>query len=516
MAMHSKRWLVLAIVSMALLLIVVDMTVLYTALPTLTHDLAASTSMKLWIVNAYALVVAGLLLSTGALGDRLGYRRMFMLGLVIFGAASLAAAYAPNAGLLIAARAVLGLGAAIMMPATLAIIRMSFPDQRERSVAIGIWASVASGGAALGPVVGGVLLQYFWWGSVFLVNVPIVALALVLTAWLIPADRLSTKASLPGWDYTSSLQAMVAMVSLVLGIKELAKPAPSLVFAVLMGLLSAAVLWIFIRRQLSRPQPLIELRLFRIPTFSGGVVAAVVAAVALVGVELVFSQRLQLVLGLSPLQAGLAILPIPVAAFVAGPIAGWALSRLGTHQLIVGGLLVTAVALCALAMSLNSDAHGLQKIAVLAVLGLGVGATITAASNAVMNSAPPEHAGMAASVEEVSYEFGGVLGVALLGSVLSWRYTSSLVLPDILHGAAGGASDGIDAALLAAEKLPPQAATQLLGLAHAAFDQGFIAVMATAVVLVLTAALAVALLRSRGQQQATLGHRSGAVASKGH
>ena len=320
MALHSRRWLVLAIVSMALLLIVVDMTVLYTALPTLTHDLAASTSMKLWIVNAYALVVAGLLLSTGALGDRLGYRRMFMLGLVIFGIASLAAAYAPNAGLLIAARAMLGVGAAIMMPATLAIIRMSFPDQRERSVAIGIWASVASGGAALGPVVGGVLLEYFWWGSVFLVNVPIVALALVLTVWLIPADRLSTKASLAGWDYTSSLQAMVAMVSLVLGIKELAKPAPSLVFAVLMGLLSAAVLWVFIRRQLSRPQPLIELRLFRIPTFSGGVVAAVVAAVALVGVELVFSQRLQLVLGLSPLQAGLAILPIPVAALSPAPL----------------------------------------------------------------------------------------------------------------------------------------------------------------------------------------------------
>jgi DHA2 family multidrug resistance protein-like MFS transporter len=300
----------------------------------------------------------------------------------------------------------------------------------------------------------------------------------------------------------------------VLAIKELAKPAPSLAFAVLMGVLSAVVLGVFIRRQLRSPQPLVELRLFRIPTFSGGVIAAVVAAVALVGVELVFSQRLQLVLGLSPLQAGLAILPIPVAAFVAGPIAGWALSRLGTHRLILGGLVVTALALSALAMSLNTDAHGLQKIAVLAVLGLGVGATITAASNAVMNSAPPEHAGMAASIEEVSYEFGGVLGVALLGSVLSWRYTSSLVLPPSLQ--ATGASDGIDAALLAAERLPPEAATQLLGLAHGAFDQGFMAVMATAVVLVLASALTVVLLRSWSQRRPAVVHGSSAVASEGH
>lgn len=282
-----------------------------------------------------------------------------------------------------------------------------------------------------------------------------------------------------------------------------------------MGVLSAVVLGVFIRRQLRSPQPLLELRLFRIPTFSGGVIAAVVAAVALVGVELVFSQRLQLVLGLSPLQAGLAILPIPVAAFFAGPIAGWALSRIGTHRLILGGLVVTALALSALAMSLNTDAHGLQKIAVLAVLGLGVGATITAASNAVMNSAPPEHAGMAASIEEVSYEFGGVLGVALLGSVLSWRYTSSLVLPPSLQAAAG-ASDGIDAALLAAETLPPQAAAQLLGLAHGAFDQAFMAVMATAVVLVLASALAVVLLRSWSQRKPAGVHGSSAVASEGH
>ncbi len=176
------RWLVLAIVSSALLLIVVDMTVLYTALPRLTHELQVNASEKLWIVNIYALVVSGLLLGMGTLGDRLGHKRLFMAGLVVFGVASLAAAYSPGAATLIAARALLAVGAAMMMPATLSILRLTFADERERAIAIGVWASVASGGAAIGPVVGGVLLEHFWWGSVFLINVPIVLLALPLAS----------------------------------------------------------------------------------------------------------------------------------------------------------------------------------------------------------------------------------------------------------------------------------------------------------------------------------------------
>lgn len=184
-----RRWLVLGIVSIALLLIVVDMTVLYTALPRLTHELGVTASEKLWIVNVYGLVVSGLLLGMGTLGDRLGHKRLFMMGLVVFGVASLAAAYSPAAAPLIAARVLLAVGAAMMMPATLSIIRLTFAQERERAVAIGIWASVASGGAALGPVVGGVLLEHFWWGSVFLINVPIVLLALPLAWRLIPASR---------------------------------------------------------------------------------------------------------------------------------------------------------------------------------------------------------------------------------------------------------------------------------------------------------------------------------------
>lgn len=350
---------------------------------------------------------------------------------------------------------------------------------------------MASGGAALGPMVGGVLLEYFWWGSVFLINLPVVVVALVLTLWLIPRHRKSADAPRRPWDFIGSVQALAALVCLVLTIKEFAKAAPSGATAAATGAMTVIAMVLFVRRQRRSASPLIDFRLFRNPYFSGGVIAAIVASVALLGVELVFSQRLQLVAGLTPLQAGLSILPIPLAAFVAGPVAGLLLARTGSRPLILGGLLTTALALCALAS--NADAQGPAKLAVLVLLGLGVGATITAASNAVMNNAPVENAGMAASIEEVSYELGGVLGVALLGSVLSWRYTAALVIPEGLAVPAS-ASDGIDAALLAAETLPTQIAAQFVALAHTAFDQAFFAVMVVAVLIVVAAACAVAAL----------------------
>ncbi|QOF81172.1 MFS transporter [Variovorax sp. 38R] len=489
----AKKWITLGIVSMALLLIVVDMTVLYTALPTLTHDLAASATEKLWILNAYTVVVSGFLLGMGALGDRVGYRRMFVAGLAVFGVASLCAAYAPNPAVLIAARALLGVGASMMMPATLAILRLVFTDERERAVAIGVWASVASGGAALGPVVGGVLLEYFWWGSVFLINVPVVVLALVLALWLLPTQK---NTGTRPWDFIGSVQVLVGLVFLVLTIKELTKFAPSALTAVITGALAVVAMALFVRRQRRSSAPLIDFRLFRNAYFSGGVIAAIVASVALIGVELVFSQRLQLVVGLTPLQAGLTLLPLPLAAFVAGPLAGLLLARIGSRPVILGGLVTTALALCALALAV--DAGGLLKPAILVLLGLGVGATITAASNAVMNNAPVEHAGMAASIEEVSYELGGVLGIALLGSVLSSSYTAALVIPDGLVVPAS-ASDSIDAALLAAETLPAPIASQLVALAHTAFDQAFFSVMTVAVLIVVAAACAVAFLGWRAR-----------------
>ena len=474
-----NRWLVLTIVSSALFLIVIDMTVLYTALPRLTRDLGASASEKLWIVNAYPLVVAGLLPGLGGLGDRVGHKRMFLAGLAVFGLASLAAAFSATPGALIGARVVLAVGAAMMMPATLSLIRLTFTDERERAFAIGIWAAVASGGAALGPVVGGLLLEWFWWGSVFLINVPIVALALAAGAVVLVNRR---PAHAHPFDLTGSVQVLIGLVGIVYAIKEASTRDPSWAVAALAAAVGAVALAAFLRRQRRRADPLIDFALFANPRFSAGVVAALVASAALIGVELVFSQRLQLVLGLSPLQAGLMILPIPAASFLAGPLTGLVLPRIGAVRVLSGALALTGLALLAYLLT-HRGAPGLW-LPVLAVMGFGVGATMTAASSVIMLSAPEERAGMAASIEEVSFELGGALGIAVLGSVMSALYSRAMVIPE---GLAATVADSLDEALLIAETLDPAAARSLAALARGAFEQAFLGVIALAMVLVLAA-----------------------------
>ncbi|CAB3687358.1 Putative multidrug resistance protein MdtD [Achromobacter pulmonis] len=433
------RWLVLAIVSSALLLIVVDMTVLYTALPRLTHDLGVTASSKLWIVNIYALVVSGLLLGMGTLGDRLGHKRLFMMGLAVFGAASLAAAYAPNPAALIAARAVLAVGAAMMMPATLSILRLTFADERERAIAIGVWASVASGGAALGPVIGGILLEHFWWGSVFLINLPIVLVALPLARRYIPASKPEHQRP---WDLVGSLQVMAGLILTAYALKELGRAQPSWLDATLACAGGAAMLAIFARRQRARPYPLIDFAIFRNRGFSSAVASALFAAAALLGLELVLSQRLQLVLGMSPLQAALYILPLPLAAFIAGPLAGWLLPKAGSARLLFVSLLVS---------------------------GLGMGGYL--------------------------FSYGGALGVTLMGSILSGVYAHTLDAP---AGVPAAARDSLDQALLLAERLSGERGASLAQSARDAFDAGYAVVIATAALLLLGTAALVLLNRLRG------------------
>jgi len=478
-----NRWLVLTIVSSALFLIVIDMTVLYTALPRLTHDLAASATEKLWIVNAYPLVVAGLLPGLGGLGDRVGHKHMFLSGLVVFGVASLAAAFAPTSSALIAARVLLAVGAAMMMPATLSLIRLTFTDEKERAFAIGIWAAIASGGAAMGPVVGGLLLEWFWWGSVFLVNVPIVLCALLVGAKVLVNKR---PAHAHPFDLVGSVQVMAGLIALVYAVKEMSKREPSWLIAGVALLAGLCALTVFVRRQRASANPLIDFALFRNPRFTSGVVAALVASAALIGVELVFSQRLQLVLGLSPLQAGLMILPIPVAAFFAGPLTGLALPRLGAARVLPGTLALTGLALTAYLMTHHGPAW--IWLSALAVMGFGVGGTMTAASSVIMLSAPEDRAGMAASIEEVSFELGGALGIAVLGSVMTALYTRAMIIP---AGFSASVADSIDEALLFAENLDPTGAASLTALARAAFDEAFIGVIALATVLVLGAAIGI-------------------------
>jgi DHA2 family multidrug resistance protein-like MFS transporter len=482
---RGKRWLVLAVVSSALFLIVIDMTVLYTALPVLTQALSANASEKLWIVNAYPLVVAGLLPGLGTLGDRLGHKQMFMAGLVVFGAASIAAAFAPSPELLIAARAALAVGAAMMMPATLSLIRLTFTDERERALAIGIWAAVASGGAALGPVVGGLLLEYFWWGSVFLINVPVVLVALAASGVLL--TRRAGDKSRP-WDLVGSIQVMVGLVGMTYAIKEAGRRDPSWEMAGLALVIGLVAMALFIRRQRRSAAPLIDFSLFANPRFSAGVATALVASAALIGVELVFSQRLQLVLSYSPLEAGLLILPIPIASFFAGPLTGLALPRLGGERVLWGSLLLTGLAL-AVFLAIH-DGPTVFWLSALAVMGFGVGASMTAASTVIMLSAPEERAGMAASVEEVSFELGGALGIALLGSLMSALYSRAMILPAGTEHATQ-ARDSLDEALMLADRLAPAQAEQFITLARSAFDHAFVGVIIAAALLLISVSLAV-------------------------
>ncbi len=482
MTLHN-RWLVLAIVSSALFLIVIDMTVLYTVLPRLTHDLAASASEKLWIINAYPLVVAGLLPGVGSLGDRLGHKRMFTAGLVVFGIASLAAAYAPNAEMLIAARVLLAVGAAMMMPATLSIIRLTFEDENERSFAIGIWAAVASGGAAFGPVVGGVLLEYFWWGSVFLINVPVVLIALVLA--------LTVLETRPGnknrqWDLVGSVQVMVGLVGVTFALKELAKRDSSMLLFAVSMIVGLIALVVFYRRQRATNGMLVDFSLFGNRKFSSGVMAASVSSAALIGVELVFSQRLQLVAGYSPLQAGLLILPIPLAAFVAGPLVGWGLPKIGEARVLWGGMLITGLGTALYLLSFQMQPH--IWLIGLMIMGFGVGAAMTGASTAIMGNAPEEKAGMAASVEEVSYELGGATGVTIFGSLMTAIYTAFMIVPEG-SGFPETIRDSLDEALLLAETLPAEQAQHLREVGFMAFDQAFMWVIATASLLIFATAL---------------------------
>lgn len=473
----NNRWLVLAIVTSTLFLIVIDMTVLYTALPHIMQDLDGTAADKLWIINAYPLVVAGLLPGAGILSDRLGHKRLFISGLPMFALASWCAAYSPTAGLLIASRVFLAVGAAMMMPATLAIVRNIFSDERERALAIGIWAAVASGAAALGPVLGGVLLEYFWWGSVFLINVPVAMVVLPFACWLIPHHDGNRQRT---FDLVGSLQIMFGLVGVVFALKELSHINASLFSAAAAAIIGALFLTLFVRRQQRAVQPMIDFSLFRNGGFSGGVVIAIVSGVALTGVELVLTQRLQLVLNMSPLMSALIMLPLPVAAVLAAPLAGVLLPRYGERSVIMSSFAISLLGIISMLVLFNRGVAW-QMLAMF-VTGGGFGAMFTAASTAIMLNTPEEKAGMVAAIEDVSWELGGVLGVTLLGGIMTAVYSYGLTLPDgLVNGEA--AYDSIDEALRIAAGMGSERAHWLIVLAQAAFDRAYLAVLGSAAVL---------------------------------
>ena len=400
----AQRWGFFAVVSLGLLMIGLDNSILYTALPALERSYNATPEQGLWIINAYPLVLSGLLLGTGALGDRVGHRLMFIVGLAIFGLASLGAAFAPGPLELILARGMLGMGAAVMMPATLALIRLTFPDERERNTAIGIWGSVAVAGGALGPVVGGALIQHFWVGSVFLINVPIVMIALVLTIALAPENLPNLDKQ---WDVVSSFYALVALSGLTMAIKQAAQnPATALA-----ALAAAAVgAWLFVRRQHRLADPLLTFDIFRSRLFTGGVLAAAGGMFVLAGAELMTTQKLQLVDALTPLAAGATVAVMALSAIPASVLGGAYLHKIGFLPLIAGGFFGAVVGAVALATGWTSIG--------MVLLGLSAGSVMSVSSIAIIGSAPMHRSGMAAGVEEVSYELGTLITVALTGSLL--------------------------------------------------------------------------------------------------
>jgi len=483
--LSNNKWLVLVVVSTALFLISIDMTVLYTALPRLTHDLAADNSQKLWIVDTFPLVMAGLLPTMGVLGDRIGHRRTFLWGLIAFASASLTAAYAPSANVLIAARAFLAVGASMMMPATLSLLRLTFTTDKERGQAIGIWAAVFSGGVAIGPLIGGALLSHFWWGSVFLINVPVVVMALIFTPFVVPAGKGNPERRV---DLLNSLLAMIAMISLVYALMEAARPEAGFLGATFAGVVGVAVMVIFVRRQNRSSHPMIDFSLFGNGRFTAGVLTAMTGTLAGAGVQLALTQRLQLVSEYSPFHAALFMLPTSISAFVAGSLNGFVLHKVGVGRALWASLIVSATGLIGYTVFRNSSA--VEQVATFVILGFGVGVGSAMASTAIMINAPEDKAGMAAAIESVAYELGGVLGIAILGSILSFSYTKALVLPQGIPAPAL-ARDSLDQALLLAEHLSADVAVKLITQAKTAFDIAFVTVFlaGTAIMLLMAAVI---------------------------
>ncbi len=462
--LDPRRWWTLAVLCLSLLIIGLDNTILNVALPTLERDLDASASQLQWIVDAYMLVFAGLLLSAGALGDRFGRKRALTLGIVIFAAGSGLAALASSAGELIAARALMGVGGAFIMPSTLSILTATFPAH-ERPKAIGIWAAVSGLGIAIGPVLGGWLIENWDWSAVFLVNLPIAVVAVVAGRRLVPE---SLDPAAPRLDLGGFALSIAGLTTLVWGIIE--APMRGWTDPTILGAFAAAaaILAAFVAWELRAPQPMLDVRLFRNPRFSAASGAISLMFFALFGMLFLLTQYLQAVLGYSPLEAGVRVLPVALGLILASGLSARLLSGAGTKRMVVAGMLLVAAGLSVVTQADQDSGYAVVAVA-LSLLGLGIGTAMAPATDSIMGSLPLAKASVGSAVNDTTRVAGGALGVAVIGSVVSSGYRGDM---ESVTGAPAAAQDSLAAALGIARQVGGEAGARLADAAQSAFIGG--------------------------------------------
>jgi DHA2 family multidrug resistance protein-like MFS transporter len=480
----AREWLALAVLMLPVLLTSIDNTVLSFALPQVSTALHPSGEQLLWLVDIYPLMLAGLLVPMGSLGDRFGRRRLLLIGAVGFGVASVCAAYSPNAESLFASRVLLGVFGATLMPSTLSLIRNIFVNRDDRRIAIATWASMFAGGAALGPVVGGWLLEHYWWGSVFFINVPIIIVFIGAAVFLLPESRDPRPGRI---DIPSIGLSLSAMLPTVMGIKQFAEHGFSdvSVTAFAVGILSAVA---FVRRQRRIADPMIDLALFSDRIFTGAIVANLLSLMGYAGFVFFAAQFLQIGMGLSPLAAATALLPGLVVTVLAGFAAVRLVRFIPARVLIAASFVMSALGY-AIASFVGTPSTGSIMLA-FTVLGLGIGLAETLTNDLMLSSVPPFKAGAASAISETAYEVGAVLGTAVLGSVLTSTYRSHLTIPATAQwGPSDSSFETYGGTVELAISFPTLAGERLMHSAQSAFDLGVQRTSAVAILIALAAAV---------------------------
>ncbi len=493
-----REWVGLSVLLLVVLAVSIDNTVLSFAIPHIALDLQPSASMQLWLIDSYPLVLAALLVPMGNLGDRLGRRRLLMIGTFGFAVVSVLAAFAPTAEILLLCRIGLGVFGATLMPCTLSLIRTMFEVRRQRRLAIAIWALGFAAGAAIGPVLGGILLERFHWGSVFLVHLPFVLPLLGLAPFLISESRDPD----PGrFDLPSVILSAITITPIAFAVKHAAVHGIDVVSGGTF-LLGIAAGWLLVRRLLRQPNPMLDVRLFTYPAFTGSILINLLSVVAMVGLIFFLSQHLQLVMGLTPLDAALVMVPGTII-MIAATLAVVRLTRwFSSRTLVVAGLLAVSVTYVVFAwQGAHLPVSGIA--ALFAALALGVGVAETLSNDIIMSSVPAAKAGAASAISETSYELGAVIGTSVLGGILTSFYRSNLRVPDGVSPAlADEALATLAGALAVAEDLGGEVGDQLAAAAKAAFDSGIVVTSGVGAVLVAAAvALAIFTLRSADDEE---------------